>query len=41
MHEQLLQYGYLLVFAGTILEGDATILAAAFLAHQGYLNLFL
>ncbi len=40
MHEHLLQYGYVLVFAGTIFEMDATILAAAFLAHQGYLNPF-
>jgi membrane protein DedA with SNARE-associated domain len=39
MLEHLPQYGYLLVFLGTIVEMDATILAAAFLAHQGHLNL--
>jgi membrane protein DedA with SNARE-associated domain len=30
--------GYLLVFVGSLLEGDATLLAAAFLAHQGHLS---
>ena len=30
--------GYLLVFLGSLIEGDATLLTAAFLAHQGYLN---
>ncbi len=39
MHEALLTYGYLLVFLGTIIEGDATLLAAAFLAHQGRFSL--
>jgi membrane protein DedA with SNARE-associated domain len=29
---------YVLVFLGSILEGDATLLTAAFLAHQGHLN---
>ena len=31
--------GYLLVFFGSLLEGDATLLTAAFLAHQGHLDL--
>jgi membrane protein DedA with SNARE-associated domain len=31
--------GYLLVFVGSLLEGDATLLTAAFLAHQGHLDL--
>lgn len=35
----LLHYGYVIVFLGTILEGDATLLAAAFLAHRGYFRL--
>jgi membrane protein DedA with SNARE-associated domain len=39
VHEALLTYGYVLVFLGTIIEGDATLLAAAFLAHQGHFNL--
>jgi len=35
----LLHYGYVIVFFGTILEGDATLLAASFLAHRGYFRL--
>lgn len=35
----LLHYGYLIVFFGTVVEGDGTLLAAAFLAHQGYFRL--
>lgn len=31
-------YGYLLVFAGTLLEGETVLLAAGFAAHQGLLN---
>jgi membrane protein DedA with SNARE-associated domain len=34
---QLLHYGYLFVFVGAILEGDATLLTASFLARRGYL----
>ena len=37
--ELVLQYGYLMVVAGVIVEGDATIVTAAFLAHRGYLAL--
>lgn len=37
---ELLHYGYLFVFFGTIIEGNATLLTAAFLAHRGRLNLF-
>ncbi len=36
---ELLHYGYLFVFLGSIAEGDATLLAAAFLAHRGYLQI--
>ncbi|MBL8233019.1 MAG: VTT domain-containing protein [Bryobacterales bacterium] len=35
----LLHYGYLFILAGTIVEGDATLLTAAFLAHRGYFRL--
>lgn len=35
---ELLHYGYLFVFLGSIAEGDATLLAAAFLAHRGYMQ---
>jgi membrane protein DedA with SNARE-associated domain len=41
MEQLLLHYGYLLVLVGTIVEGDATLLTAAFLAHRGYLHLWL
>mgnify|MGYP003343797288 CR=1 FL=1 len=33
------QYGYWTVLAGTVFEGDATVIAAAFLAHRGHLHL--
>jgi membrane protein DedA with SNARE-associated domain len=39
IESELLHYGYLFVFAGTIVEGDATLLTAAFLAHRGYFKL--
>ncbi|HSC64384.1 MAG TPA: DedA family protein [Caldimonas sp.] len=32
-------YGYLAVFVGTLLEGEAILLLAAYAAHQGYLSL--
>ena len=35
----LLSYGYLAIFAGILLEGDATLLAAGFLARRGYVAL--
>lgn len=41
IESQLLHYGYLFVLLGTIVEGDATLLTAAFLAHRGYLRLSL
>lgn len=37
----LLQYGYLAVFAGVVLGGEILLLAAGFLAAQGYFNVFL
>jgi membrane protein DedA with SNARE-associated domain len=36
--EGFLHYGYILVFFGSMLEGDASLITAAFLAHQGKLN---
>jgi phosphatidylglycerol lysyltransferase len=35
----IVQYGYLVLFAGTMVEGDTFLLAASFLAHRGYLHL--
>jgi membrane protein DedA with SNARE-associated domain len=35
----LVQYGYLFVFFGSIIEGDATLLAASFLANRGHFEL--
>ena len=40
MEEYLQQYGYVFVFAGSILEGDATLLAASFLAQRRHFNIF-
>jgi membrane protein DedA with SNARE-associated domain len=39
LERELLAHGYIIVFLGTIVEADATMLAAAFLAHQGYLRM--
>lgn len=36
---ELLHYGYLFIILGTVVEGDATLLTAAFLAHRGYFRL--
>ena len=33
------EYGYLAVFIGTVLEGEAILVLAGFAAHQGYLAL--
>lgn len=35
----LLNYGYPAVFAGVLLIGETSVMAAGFLAHQGYLRL--
>jgi lysylphosphatidylglycerol synthetase-like protein (DUF2156 family)/membrane protein DedA with SNARE-associated domain len=34
----LLKYGYLLLFGGVIIEGEAVLIAGAFLASRGYFN---
>jgi membrane protein DedA with SNARE-associated domain len=36
---ELLRYGYALVFIATAVEGDASLLTATFLAHLGYFSL--
>jgi membrane protein DedA with SNARE-associated domain len=33
-------YGYFLVFLGSLVEGDATLMTAAFLSHQGHLSFY-
>jgi membrane protein DedA with SNARE-associated domain len=35
----VVRYGYLMVVAGVIFEGDATLVTASFLAHRGYMKL--
>jgi membrane protein DedA with SNARE-associated domain len=35
----VLQYGYLAVFVGCLLEGETILMLAGFAAHQGYLSL--
>jgi membrane protein DedA with SNARE-associated domain len=35
----LSEYGYLAVFAGSLLEGETVLVLAGFAAHQGYLSL--
>lgn len=39
IERELLAHGYLIVAFGTLFEADATILAAAFLARRGYLQM--
>ncbi|MEP6960938.1 MAG: VTT domain-containing protein [Acidobacteriota bacterium] len=39
MEELLRQYGYWMVIAGTLVQGDATAITAAFLAHRGIFSL--
>jgi membrane protein DedA with SNARE-associated domain len=39
MEAELLHYGYLFVLVGVIVEGDATLLSASFLARHGYFSL--
>ncbi|KPK46949.1 MAG: hypothetical protein AMK72_09040 [Planctomycetes bacterium SM23_25] len=41
MTELLSHLGYVALFAGTFLEGETVLLLAAFLAHRGYLNIYL
>ena len=39
LEQELLRYGYLVLFFGVVVEGDAFLVPAGFLAHRGYLNL--
>lgn len=41
LEEALRHYGYIVLFLGSILEGDGTLAIAAFLAHRGYFSLSL
>jgi phosphatidylglycerol lysyltransferase len=41
MNILLIKYGYFVLFFGVAIEGEAFLLAAGFLAHQGYLHLWL
>tara|TARA_Y100001934_G_scaffold8195_1_gene11337 strand:+ start:2796 stop:3377 length:582 start_codon:yes stop_codon:yes gene_type:complete len=34
------QYGYVAILIGTFLEGEAILIVAGFLSHQGYLNIY-
>jgi membrane protein DedA with SNARE-associated domain len=40
MPEILLRYAYVALFVGSIVEGDATLITAGFLARRGYLHLW-
>ena len=39
MEALLLKYGYILLFLGVAVEGEAALLAAALLAHRGLFSL--
>jgi phosphatidylglycerol lysyltransferase len=39
VEHELLRFGYVILFLGTMVEGDAFLLTAAFLAHRGYFHL--
>ena len=41
METLLVKYGYFLLFVGVMVEGEAFLLGAAFLAHRGYFQLSL
>jgi membrane protein DedA with SNARE-associated domain len=41
MTDLLIHLGYVALFIGTFLEGETVLLLAAFLAHRGYLNIYL
>ena len=40
MESLVITYGYLGVFLGTMLEGEATVVLAGILCHQGFFELF-
>jgi membrane protein DedA with SNARE-associated domain len=39
MEELLHQYGYLLIFLGTLVEGETLLMLGGYFAHRGYLDL--
>ena len=39
MEALLARYGYLILFPGVVVEGEAFLLAGAFMAHRGVLDL--
>jgi membrane protein DedA with SNARE-associated domain len=41
MEALLLKFGYLLLFVGVAVEGEFVLIAGAYLAHQGYFNIWL
>lgn len=41
LNEYLATYGYIVLFVGTLLEGEAILIMAGYLASQGYLNLYI
>jgi membrane protein DedA with SNARE-associated domain len=41
MQNLIIQFGYIALFVGSLLEGESFLIAAAFLAKRGYLNLYL
>jgi len=41
MQNLIIQFGYIALFLGSFLEGESFLIAAAFLAKRGYLNLYL
>ncbi len=41
LEELIVQYGYLALFIGTVLEGETILIVAGYLAHDGFLDLWL
>lgn len=39
MEQMIITYGYILIFAGTFIEGETILILAGFLAHRGYLDI--
>ncbi len=39
MEQAITEWGYFAVFLGSMIEGESVVLAAGFLAHEGYLSL--
>jgi phosphatidylglycerol lysyltransferase len=41
LEHELMRYGYVVLFFGAMVEGEGFLLTAAFLAHRGYLDIWL